>query len=103
MFSFRSFSIDDTGDYIEWIRNHGGVSQARLGTLFSLRRQSIYTNQVVNLMVKKKTLPYQPQPISMGPASLLSQMASYVVGQSITGDQADTLRMFSFRLHDLQI
>jgi len=43
------------------------------------------------LMARKKALPPQPQPVSMGPASLLSQVYSYVAGQFTTGEQIDAL------------
>jgi syntaxin-binding protein 5 len=92
----RPVSVDETGDYIEWSRNQCGIKQAHLGTLFSLRRQSMYKDPRVELIVNKKALPYQPQPVSMGPASLYSQMISYVGGQSATGDQIDLLCMSPF-------
>jgi len=84
-------NIDDTGDYIEWINGRKGVREGHLGTLFGLRRQSIYKNEAINLIVDKKVLPPQPQPVSMGPPSLLSQVVSYVGGQFTTGEQIDDL------------
>lgn len=90
-FSTGPLSVDDTGDYVEWITGRGGIRQGHMGSLFSQHRQSLYKNQVTNLMARRKALPSQPQPVSMGPTSLLGQMYSYVAGQLTTGEQIDAL------------
>lgn len=88
----RSLSIDESGDYIDWTFKDRIVHKCELGTLFGLRRKTLYHEKVLDILRDKKKLPAQPQPVSIGPATLLGQMYTYVGGQGATGAQIDILR-----------
>ena len=90
----RSLSIDKDGDYIDWTIKDDIVHKCELGTLFGLRRKTLYHDKVIDILRDRKKLPGQPQPISMGPASLLGQVYAYVGGQGTTGAQIDSLRKY---------
>jgi hypothetical protein len=90
----RSLSIDESGDYIDWTIKDDIVHKCELGTLFGLRRKTLYHGKVLDILRDKNKLPEQPQTVSMGPATLLGQMYSYVGGQGTTGAQIDILRKY---------
>ncbi|KAF9654319.1 hypothetical protein BDM02DRAFT_3085840 [Thelephora ganbajun] len=87
----RSLSIDESGDYVDWTIRDGVVHKCELGTLFGLRRKTLYHDKVLDILRGKNKLPAQPQPVSMGPATLLGQVYAYVGSQSTTGAQIDAL------------
>ena len=92
---YRSLSIDESGDYIDWTIKDNIVHKCELGTLFGQRRRTLYQDKVLDILRDKKKLPAQPQPVQMGPATLLGQMYTYVGGQGTTGAQIDTLRKYN--------
>lgn len=66
------------------------------GTLFSQRR-GFYGLPRVDLGAKRTAVPPQPQPVSLGPASVLGSLMSYIGKQStMTGEEVDALRAFDF-------
>lgn len=88
----RPLSVDATGDYIEWKRHACGlVYKERYGTLFNVRRSGPYEAPQVDLATGRKAVPSQPQPVSVGPASIIGSWLGYIVSQSLSGDQIDTL------------
>ncbi|KAJ7459170.1 WD40 containing snare-dependent exocytosis protein [Mycena galericulata] len=82
-----SFTCDDTGDWMAGTMN--GASQifdrASYGTLFDFRR----AYAPPDIEFTKSDVPPQPQPVSLGPTSLLSSWFRF--GQSMTGEQLDVL------------
>ena len=73
--------------------------KCELGTLFGLRRKTLYREKVLNILRDKNRLPAQPQLVSMGPATLLGHIYAFVGGNSTTGAQIDALRKYiAFRL-----
>ena len=75
-----------------------------LGTLFGSRRKTLYHDKILDIFRDKKRLPTQPQPVSMGPATLLGQVYAFVGGQSATGVQIDALREYhSLRLPTVRL
>ncbi|THH21204.1 hypothetical protein EW146_g293 [Bondarzewia mesenterica] len=93
-------SPDATGDFLKLTPLASYTSPIRrihLHTLFNVRRG--YHTPLVSLTERadgtSKTVPAQPQPVSIGPAGLLSVAGSWLgglVGQgSMSGDQIDTL------------
>jgi len=90
---YRTLSIDESGDYVDWTVRDSIAHKCELGTLFGLRRKTLYHDKVLNILRDKNRLPAQPQPVSMGPTTLLGQMYAFV-GSSTTGAQIDTLRKY---------
>jgi hypothetical protein len=86
-------SVDETGDFIALKCHESGVlEQIVFGTLFMTRR--VYDNPVVDLIRFRREIPPYPQPVSVGPPSLLGSWFRY--GKPImTGEQLDALRMSS--------
>ncbi|KAJ7109928.1 lethal giant larvae like, C-terminal-domain-containing protein [Mycena epipterygia] len=84
-----SLTCDDTGDWMAHTTNNAGgiIDHASYGTLFDFRRA--YTPPDIDLAITKPTVPPQPQPVSLGPTSLLSSWFRF--GQSMTGEQLDIL------------
>ncbi|KAJ6575407.1 lethal giant larvae like, C-terminal-domain-containing protein [Mycena capillaripes] len=84
-----SLSCDDTGDWIAYTVNNasGIIDQASYGTVFDFRRA--YTPPNIDFSITKATVPTQPQPVSLGPTSVLSSWFRF--GQSMTGEQLDVL------------
>ncbi|KAK7063993.1 WD40 containing snare-dependent exocytosis protein [Favolaschia claudopus] len=85
--TYTSLSCDDTGDWIACTANgaYATIEHASYGTVFDFRRA--YTPP--NITIPKPSVPSQPQPVSLGPTSLLSSWFRF--GQSMTGDQLDIL------------
>lgn len=82
-------SVDETGDFIALRRHESGVlEQIVFGTLFITRR--VYDNPIVDLIRFHREIPPYPQPVSVGPPSLLGSWFRY--GNPImTGEQLDAL------------
>lgn len=82
-------SVDETGDFIAARRHESGVlDQIVFGTLFKTRR--VYDNPLVDLTSFHREIPPYPQPVSVGPPSLLGSWFRY--GKPImTGEQLDVL------------
>jgi len=91
---YRSLSVDESGDYVDWTIRDGIAHKCEFGTLFGLRRKTLYQDKVLDILRDKNKLPAQPQPVSMGPTTLVGQMYAYVGGQSTTGAQIDALREY---------
>lgn len=88
----RPLSVDATGDYVEWQRHACGLVRAeRYGTVFSVRRAAPYAPPQVDLTYARRAVPAPPQPVSVGPPSLLGAWLGYIKSQSLTGDQVDAL------------
>ena len=85
----RPPSIDRSGDFIAFVPNpmSGQIDEAVYGTLFDFRR--VYSSPNVELIPSPPRIPSQPQPVPVGPSSLLS--AWFRFGLSMSGDQLDTL------------
>lgn len=91
--TFRPLSVDETGDYIEWKRHACGLIYAeKYGTVFNVRRSAPYEVPQVDFTYGRRPVPPQPQPVSVGPASLIGSWLGYLASQSLTGDQIDALR-----------
>ncbi|KAK7695037.1 hypothetical protein QCA50_002225 [Cerrena zonata] len=91
--SAELLSTDGTGDYIEWVRHlpSGLINLAKYGTLFDIRRSAPYASPDVILADETRTVPPQPQPVSIGPASVLSSWWGIITSNTMTGEQIDTL------------
>jgi len=81
--------LDDTGDYVDWVfdEKQMTVSKMTMGTLFAMRR--VFDEPVVDFASNRKQAPGVPQPIPLGPASLLGSLFNFK--KSISGDQIDAL------------
>ncbi|KAJ7040330.1 WD40 containing snare-dependent exocytosis protein [Mycena alexandri] len=84
-----SHSCDETGDWIGYTVNNasGIIDHASYGTVLDFRRA--YDPPDIDFSATKPTVPSQPQPVSLGPTSLLSSWFRF--GQSMTGPQLDVL------------
>ncbi|KAH9486242.1 hypothetical protein JR316_0000306 [Psilocybe cubensis] len=85
-------SIDESGDFIAWTlaaqaRSAGVMQSATYGTFFDVRRA--YTLPVIDFMIGRGTIPPQPQPVPLGPTSILGSWFTY--NQTKTGQQIDEL------------
>ncbi|KAG2117950.1 lethal giant larvae like, C-terminal-domain-containing protein [Suillus discolor] len=82
-------SVDETGDFIALMRHDSGVlEQIVFGTLFKTHR--VYDHPIVDLTSFHREIPPYPQPVSVGPPSLLGSWFRY--GKPImTGEQLDAL------------
>lgn len=89
---YRTLSTDEDGDYVDWTIKNNIAHKCEFGTLFGLRRKTLYHSKALDILRDKYRLPTQPQPVSMRPATLLGQMYAFVGGQSTTGAQIDGLR-----------
>ncbi|KAJ3908951.1 WD40 containing snare-dependent exocytosis protein [Lentinula edodes] len=87
--TYLPISVDETGDFFAWTRNpeNGLIRQATYGTLFNFRR--VETTPAIDLLSTKPVVPAQPQPVSLGPTSILGSWFNF--GQSMTGAQIDAL------------
>ncbi|RPD65083.1 hypothetical protein L227DRAFT_571522 [Lentinus tigrinus ALCF2SS1-6] len=91
---------DDSGDYIVHTNfpvppgsSTRLISSTELHTLFTTRRTGLFFPPFVNLAYGRGAVPAQPQPVSLGPASMMGSVLGYLGSLSITsaGDQIDTL------------
>lgn len=82
--------MDESGDFLAWAPQSpsGIIHNANYGTLFDFRRVSGLP--ILDFLCTKPTIPAQPQPVSMGPPSLLGSW--FPSNQSMTGEQLDTMR-----------
>ena len=83
--------MDESGDFMAWIpRSPSGttIDQAVYGTLFDICRVTGLPD--IDFLCTKPSVPAQPQPVSMGPSSLLGSWFPF--SQSMAGDQLNTLR-----------
>lgn len=68
------------------------ISEGFYGTLFKQRR-GFYGPPRVDLSAKRGIIPAQPQPVSIGPTSMLGSLMGYIgPRQTLTGEEADALR-----------
>ncbi|KAJ3517877.1 hypothetical protein NLJ89_g226 [Agrocybe chaxingu] len=86
-------SIDESGDFVAWTQDPRAqtksthVHQATYGTFFNVRR--VYTPPDIDFASTRGSVPPQPQPVSLGPPSLLGSWFSF--NQTLSGDQIDEL------------
>ncbi|CAK5280636.1 unnamed protein product, partial [Mycena citricolor] len=82
-------SCDESGDWIAYYANGTGCILEKIiyGTVFDFRRAFFPPD--INLAPSRRSAPAQPQPVSLGPTSVLSSWFRF--GQSMTGDQLDAL------------
>ncbi|PPQ63837.1 hypothetical protein CVT24_009787 [Panaeolus cyanescens] len=85
-------SIDDTGDYICWVPDphvpgRSRIKSAIYGTFFDFRR--VYDDPNVDFACTRGTIPAQPQPVSLGPASIIGSFFTF--NQTLSGAQIDEL------------
>ncbi|KAF5388500.1 hypothetical protein D9757_004730 [Collybiopsis confluens] len=88
--SYLQISCDETGDFLVWIRDPetGLIHQVTYATLFNFRR--VDSLPAIDLMSSKPVVSAQPQPVSVGPASILGSWFKF--GQStMSGPQIDVL------------
>ncbi|TFK77434.1 WD40 containing snare-dependent exocytosis protein [Pluteus cervinus] len=88
--STRPPSIDETGDFILWDADPGSgrISEVHYGALFGFRRACPIPD--VELIDPNGSIPPQPQPVAMGPTSLLGSLFKFSQG-SLSGMQIDEL------------
>ena len=86
----RSFTIDKSGDFFGWSYHprSGMIQSASYGTLFNMHRS--LPSPDIDLTANKGSIPSQPQPVSMGPASFFGTWLP-IGNQSISGAQVDDL------------
>lgn len=89
-FLCRAISLDDTGDYVDWTfdARSGGVSKMTLGTFFA--QDHPHGEPLVDFVAGRRPVPAPPQPVPLGPSSLLGSLFSFQ--KSVSGDQIDALR-----------
>jgi syntaxin-binding protein 5 len=82
--------MDESGDFMVWIPHSlsGTIERAIYCTLFDIRRVSVLPS--IDFLCTKPDIPAQPQPVSIGPPSLLGSWLPF--SQSMTGDQLDAMR-----------
>ncbi|KAL5476395.1 SRO7_6 [Sanghuangporus weigelae] len=82
-------SIDDTGDFVDWIFDDRGESIAAMtsGTLFSIRR--VFDEPVIDFTVGRRAAPTMPPPIPLAPIRYLGSWFNFKKGKS--GDAIDDL------------
>ncbi|KAF9225537.1 hypothetical protein BS17DRAFT_778739 [Gyrodon lividus] len=82
-------SADESGDFIycDEITGSGVAAKLTLATMYKGRR--VYDDLLINLMRSAAAIPPQPQPVPVGPASLLGSW--FNLPTSLTGKQLDTL------------
>lgn len=91
-------SADTTGDYVLSALHPKTslITEGFYGTLFKQRR-GFYGPPRIDLGAKRGPIPPQPQPVSMGPTSMLGSLMGYIgPRQTMSGEQADALREFTF-------
>ncbi|KAF9245858.1 lethal giant larvae like, C-terminal-domain-containing protein [Melanogaster broomeanus] len=82
-------SVDETGDllYCDEITGSGVAAKLTLATMYKGRR--VYDDLLIDFMSSAVSIPPQPQPVSVGPPSLLDSW--FNPPKSLTGEQLDTL------------
>ncbi|CDO73112.1 hypothetical protein BN946_scf185007.g166 [Trametes cinnabarina] len=93
-------STDDTGDFVTHTAFPGPPGSSirpllstELHTLFAQRRTGPYTLPLVDLAHGRGTVPPQPQPVSLGPPSVIGSVLGYIgsFAAASAGDQIDKL------------
>ncbi|KIY50420.1 hypothetical protein FISHEDRAFT_39094 [Fistulina hepatica ATCC 64428] len=87
--SSRATIADETGDYMSWLHNPPleTIHKSAYATLFAGRR--INTLADIDFLATRPTVPAQPQPVSVGPPSLLGSWLPF--NQGMSGDQLDAI------------
>ena len=82
-------TIEPGGDFVAFSPDNSAQIMKSLvyGSLFSIRRQ--YVPPDIDFAVSRGIVPTQPQPVSLGPASLLGAWFSY--NQTLSGNAIDEL------------
>ena len=97
-------STDETGDYITHTTfpvpagaPFRPLMSTELHTLFVTKRAGPYAPPLVDLARGRAAVPPQPQPVSLGPPSVVSSVLGYIgaLAAPSAGDQIDALRMYS--------
>ena len=85
----RPLAIDGSGDFIAWAADPVSklINSATYGTFFEFRRSNTLPD--VDFTTSRRTIPSQPQPVSLGPTSFLGSWFSF--NQTKTGEQIDEL------------
>ncbi|KAI8981153.1 lethal giant larvae like, C-terminal-domain-containing protein [Trametes punicea] len=98
--SSDSPSTDETGDFVTHNvfpvpvgSSTRPLLSTELHTLFAQRRTEPYALPLVDLAYGRRTVPPQPQPVSLGPPSMMSSVLGYIGSLSVAsaGEQIDTL------------
>ncbi|EIN13878.1 hypothetical protein PUNSTDRAFT_110047 [Punctularia strigosozonata HHB-11173 SS5] len=91
-------SLDESGDFVIWHRhmNSGFVQKETYGSLFNIRRSPADAPIHVDLVstIRSRTMPPPPQPINIGPATVLGTVGSWLgvgVQKTITAEQLDII------------
>ncbi|TBU49995.1 lethal giant larvae like, C-terminal-domain-containing protein [Dichomitus squalens] len=93
-------STDDTGDYITHTAfpvpagsSFRPLLTTEIRTLFNSRRAAPYELPLVDLTRGRGSVPAQPQPVSLGPPSVMSSVLGYIGSLTVAGagDQIDAL------------
>jgi hypothetical protein len=93
----RPLTIDASGDFIAWAADPVSklINSATYGTFFDIRRANTLPD--VDFSTTRGTIPSQPQPVSLGPASFLGSWFTF--NQTKTGEQIDELCVFVLFLY----
>jgi hypothetical protein len=93
----RPLTIDASGDFIAWAEDPVSklINSATYGTFFDIRRANTLPD--IDFSTSRGTIPSQPQPVSLGPASYLGSWFSF--NQTKTGEQIDELCVFVLFLY----
>ena len=93
----RPLAIDASGDFIAWAVDPVSklINSATYGTFFEFRRSNTLPD--VDFSTSRRTIPSQPQPVSLGPTSFLGSWFSF--NQTKTGEQIDELCGFVLFLY----
>lgn len=86
---------DDTGELLTMSAHPSGlVRSTHLSTLFSSRRTAPYAPPLVDLTRGRGTVPAQPQPVALEPASVIGSWLGYFGVGAVSGEQIDALCKF---------
>lgn len=93
----RPLAIDASGDFIAWAADPVSklINSATYGTFFDIHRANTLPD--IDFSTRRGTIPSQPQPVSLGPASFLGSWFSF--NQTKTGEQIDELCVFVLFLY----
>ena len=93
----RPLVIDASGDFIAWAVDPVSklIDSATYGTFFDVRRANTLPD--IDFSTGQGTIPSQPQPVSLGPASFFGSWFS--LNQTKTGEQIDELCVFLLFLY----
>lgn len=90
----RPLTTDVSGDFIAWAVDPSSklINSATYGTFFDIRRANTLSD--IDFAASRGTIPAQPQPVPLGPASFLGSWFSF--NQTKSGEQIDELCVFLF-------